>query len=72
MKSVDVVSKAWTDTYEEIAAKAQLVRDVLEQRNVRLRSGSALSQLLSQADKLSLAWAEQVKPDDRVVWKRRS
>lgn len=68
MKSVDVVSKAWTDTYEEIAAKAQLVRDVLEQRNVRLRSGSALSQLLSQADKLSLAWAEQVKPDDRVVW----
>lgn len=43
MKSVDVVSKAWTDTYEEIAAKAQLVRDVLEQRNVRLRSGSALS-----------------------------
>lgn len=68
MKTVDVVSKAWTDTYEEIAAKAQVVRTVLEQRNVKLRSGSALSQLLSQADKLSLAWAEQVKPDDRVVW----
>ncbi|MBA1203605.1 hypothetical protein G7009_17935 [Pseudomonas capeferrum] len=68
MKSVDVVSKAWTDTYEEIAAKAQRVREVLEQRSVKLRSGSALSQLLSQADRLSRAWADQVKPDDRVVW----
>lgn len=68
MKSVNVVSKAWTDTYEQIAAKAQLVRAVLEQRKVKLRPSSALSQLLSQADKLSQAWAEQVKPDDRVVW----
>lgn len=68
MNSINVVNKAWTDTYEEIAAKAKLVRDVLQQRNVKLRAGSALSQLLSQADKLSQAWSEQVKPDDRIVW----
>lgn len=68
MKSINVVSKAWTDTYEEIAAKTKLARAVLEQRKVKLRAGSALAQLLSQADKLSLAWAGQVKPDDRVVW----
>jgi hypothetical protein len=68
VKSIDVVSKVWTDTYGEIAVKAKLVRAVLEQRNVKLRAGSALSQLLSQADNLSLAWAEQVKPDNRVVW----
>ncbi|MFJ2458017.1 hypothetical protein ACIOVC_05615 [Pseudomonas neuropathica] len=68
MKSINVVSRAWTDTYEEIAAKTKLARAILEQRKVKLRAGSALSQLLSQADKLSLAWAGQVKPDDRVVW----
>jgi hypothetical protein len=68
VKPVDLMSKAWVDTYEEIAAKAQQVRALLVQRNIRLRSGSALCQLLSQADKLSRAWADQVKPDDRVVW----
>lgn len=68
MRSVSLVSNAWTDTYEEIASKAKVVREVLARRNVKLRAGSALSQLLSQADKLSQAWADQVEPDARVVW----
>lgn len=67
VKTANVLSLAWTDTYEEIAAKAQLVRVVLEKRNVKIRPGSALSQLLKQADILSRAWAEQREPEKRVL-----
>lgn len=62
-----VVNRAWTDTYAEIAAKAQLVRDILQKRNVRLGNGSALSQLLKQADVLSREWTAQRVPDIRVL-----
>lgn len=54
-----ILSRAWVDTYEEIAAKAQLVRTVFAARGLKIRNGSALSQLLSQADRLSRAWREQ-------------
>lgn len=67
METSQVLSRAWTDTYDEIAAKAQLVRELLSERNVRFRAGSALSRLLNQADILSRAWAEQRKPDMRVL-----
>lgn len=67
VKTANVLSLAWTDTYEEIAAKAQLVRVVLEKRNVKIRPGSAMSQLLKQADILSRAWAEQREPEKRVL-----
>lgn len=63
----NVMSRAWTDSYEEIAAKAQLVRDILQKRNVRLGNGSALSQLLKQADFLNCEWAAQRVPDIRVL-----
>lgn len=68
METVNVFSKAWIDSYEEIAAKALLVREVLEQRNVKVRAGSALSQLLNQAEILRRAWVDQVEPDPRVLW----
>lgn len=67
VKTDNILSLAWTDTYEEIAAKAQLVREVFEKRNVKIGTGSALSQLLKQADILSRAWAEQIEPDIRVL-----
>lgn len=67
IKTANILSLAWTDTYEEIAAKAQLVREVFEKRNVKIGTGSALSQLLKQADILSRAWAEQREPDIRVL-----
>lgn len=51
LNRANVVDRAWIDTYEGIAPKAQLVRDVLQKRNVRLGNSSALSQLLNQADR---------------------
>ncbi|CAE6858105.1 MULTISPECIES: hypothetical protein [Paraburkholderia] len=63
----NVVSRAWIDTYEEVATKAQLVRDVLQKRNVKLGNGSALSQLLNQADILSREWTAQRVPAIRVL-----
>ncbi|MEB5487534.1 hypothetical protein QMA69_15395 [Burkholderia pseudomallei] len=62
-----VVDHAWIDTYEEVAAKARLVRDILQKRGVKLGNGSALSQLLNQADILSREWAAQRVPDVRVL-----
>ncbi|WP_434110105.1 hypothetical protein [Paraburkholderia caffeinilytica] len=62
-----VVDRALIDTYEEIAAKAQLVREVLQKRNVKLGNGSALSQLLNQADILSREWVAQRVPTIRVL-----
>lgn len=61
-------SKAWTNTFDEIAAKAKNVRVGLEERGIKLRAGSALWQLLRQADTLSLVWAEGGKPRNEVVW----
>ncbi len=61
-------SKAWTDTFDQVAAKANHVRVGLEERGIRLRAGSALWQLLRQADTLSLVWAEGGKPRNEVVW----
>lgn len=67
LNRANVVDRAWIDTYEGIAAKAQLVRDVLQKRNVRLGNGSALSQLLNQADILSREWEAQRVPAVRVL-----
>ncbi|WP_104962982.1 hypothetical protein [Pseudomonas sp. XWY-1] len=61
-------NKSKTDSYDDVALKAQRVREGLEQRNIKLRDGSALWQLLRQADILSQAWAEGVKPENKVVW----
>ncbi|VTZ59308.1 hypothetical protein [Sinorhizobium medicae] len=67
VKTSPVLSRAWVDAYERVAAKAQLVRDILARRGVRLRDGSALSQLLKQADILSREWAAQRVVDMRVL-----
>jgi len=67
LNQANVVDRAWIATYEEIAAKAQLVRDVLLKRNVKLRNGSALSQLLNQAGVLSREWAAQRVPAIQVL-----
>lgn len=61
-------NKSKTDSYADVALKAQMVRDGLDQRKIKLRDGSALSQLLRQADILSQAWAEGMKPENKVVW----
>lgn len=44
------------DTYELIAQRVRLVREVLIERNIRVRSGSSLSQFLSQAEILDQQW----------------
>ncbi|HCI1651737.1 TPA: hypothetical protein NOE00_002087 [Pseudomonas aeruginosa] len=67
INSAHVLSLARVDAYERIAAKAQLVRGILARRGVRLRDGSALSQLLKQTDILSREWAEERVPEMRVL-----
>jgi hypothetical protein len=61
-------SKAWTDTFDEVSAKANQVRVGLKDLGIKLRAGSALWQLLRQADTLSLVWAQGGKPGNEVVW----
>jgi hypothetical protein len=51
-----LVSQARHDSYEQIAAKAHLVRQIFAQRGINIRRGSALEQVLSKADLLSQAW----------------
>ncbi|MFG8723603.1 hypothetical protein ACEPUM_09725 [Pseudomonas aeruginosa] len=62
-----VMSRAAIDTYAAIAAKAQLVREIFASREIVIRSGSALSQLLGQAEVLSREWAAGREPEIRVL-----
>jgi len=43
-------------TYEQVAARVQDVRNMLLQRQIRIRSGSVLDQLLRRAERLSEKW----------------
>lgn len=63
-----LVNRASIDTYETIAAKTQEVRAIFHSRSIVIRSGSALDQLLKQADKLSKAWIEQKSPTPQVIF----
>lgn len=58
---------SWTDTYREVASKAQLVREIFQRRDIKLRAGSALSRLLKQADVLTEAWDQERVPDLKVL-----
>ncbi|WP_338495812.1 hypothetical protein V5F23_17220 [Pseudomonas sp. WP18] len=62
-----LLNEHWTDSYAEVAAKVATVRDIFEAREIKVRPGSALSQLLKQADKLLEAWIEQRKPDNQTL-----
>ena len=50
------VGRDRVDTYELIAQRVRSVREVLAERNIRVRSGSSLSQFLGQAETLDREW----------------
>ncbi|WP_400564408.1 hypothetical protein ACFELC_23690 [Pseudomonas aeruginosa] len=64
---IAVMNRAAIDTYDEIATKAQRVREIFASREITIRNGSALSQLLRQADVLSREWSAGREPDIRVL-----
>ncbi|WP_152553220.1 hypothetical protein [Bordetella bronchiseptica] len=63
MPSLPDVGEASVFTYEQVAARVQQIRDVLAKRNVRMRSGSALDQLLRRAEGLNQKWENGTIPE---------
>lgn len=62
-----LLNEHWTDTYAQLSAKVLIAREIFAARGIRVRPGSALDQLLSQAHKLDQAWREQRAPDNQVM-----
>ncbi|WP_095064585.1 hypothetical protein [Pseudomonas sp. Irchel s3f19] len=62
-----LVDDHWTDSYAKVAEKAALTREIFAARGIKIRSGSALHQLLKQADKLNQAWIAQREPHIQVI-----
>lgn len=67
VRPITVMNRAEVDTYQELASKAQLVRDIFASRKIAIRNGSALSQLLRQTDVLSREWSAGRQPNIRVL-----
>lgn len=51
-----VAGRAQVDTYAQVAQRVCQVREILAEWNIRLRSGSSLSQFLRQAETLAQEW----------------
>ncbi|GLO09877.1 TPA: hypothetical protein QEM76_005861 [Pseudomonas putida] len=62
-----LVDDHWTDSYARVAEKVALAREIFAARGIKIRSGSALHQLLRQADKLDQAWVDQREPDAQII-----
>lgn len=68
VRATNLVQEARYDTYEQIHQKAQLVRQIFAQREIKIRNGSALDQVLRKADVLSKAWSAQGAVPDAAVF----
>lgn len=63
----DAAGRSQVDTYEQVAQRVRQMHEVLAERQIRVRSGSSLSQFLRRAETLAQEWSEGTASDIDVL-----